>query len=153
MQLKHYSLFQATHEYVVIINEICCNRNMSFSYHLLGTLKNTISSLFASVWGYVTEFQPIEHWVKAIISCLDLAARTACLILHTVLSLIGQLDGKHSLEALKHKQNHNGEGFRIPALQHEPLALQSPLTTSGNIANNVPNVFKIPKLYQNVERL
>lgn len=105
------TLFQANHEYVVIINEICCNRNTSFSYHLLGTLKTTISSLFASVWGYVTEFQPIEHWVKAIISCLDLAARTACLILHTLLSLIGQLDGKHSLEALEHRQNHNGEGF------------------------------------------
>lgn len=45
------TLFQANHEYVVVIKEIFCNRNMSFSYQLLGTLKTTISKFFLHLYG------------------------------------------------------------------------------------------------------
>lgn len=107
-------LLQADHGYLVIINEIYHNRNtMSSSYHFLAHKKPTFSSLLESIWGYVTEFWPIEgNYTTGLGSENCLLDPTYSVFPHWPAGW-GNAAG-NSREALGHRQNHRREGFWIP---------------------------------------
>lgn len=110
-------LFYADRGSLAAINEVCCNRNtMSSSYHFLGTQEATFSSLLASIWSFVLEFWPIGQEEKGIISLLDMAPKTAGLILHplslrSLASWMGGMQLRIPRRPWGHRQNHKREGF------------------------------------------